>query len=495
MNIWVRRSIQAMILTGGFVVLGATAAQAHELAATDTPSVQSVVRSVSQIAPVNLPAAHKPAAVTRSHGGGGATATGVTSGAHSILGGNQIQAPVNAPVNITHNAVAAGGFAAAPGGRAAKTQMAAGGGGGATATGVTDGTGSIGGGNQVQAPVNAPVTVCGNAIAVIGKAIAGCDTGSGGAGSATAKGTTSGAHSIVGGNQVQAPVNAPVTVCGNAIAAVGGALAGCEVHGGSGSGGAIADAKSDGTGSIGGGNQVQAPLPVPLPVNAPSTTCGNAVGALGKAAAGCKVSGSGNGSAVAKAQTSGKDSVVGGNQVQAPVNAPVTVCGNAIGNALAGCKTGGGSGAGAVANGKTDGTHSVVGGNQVQVPVNAPVTVCGNAGAALGKALAGCKVGGGNGGATATGDTSGTGSVGGGNQAQAPVNAPVTVCGNAVAAIGKAIAGCLTGKGSGSGSGPALMATSSTTSSVPGVAAGVVALLALVGSGLTTSVVRRFKRA
>jgi hypothetical protein len=492
-NIWVRRSIQAMILTGGFVVLGATAAQAHELTGTDTPSVQSVVQTVSHIAPVNLPSAGKPVPVTKA--GGGATATGTTSGVGSILGGNQVLAPINAPIVVAHNAVAVGGVAVAPGGKAAK--MAGGGGGGATATGTTNGTGSIAGGNQVQAPVNVPVTVCGNAIAGLGKSLAGCTTG-GGTGSATAKGVTNGTKSIGGGNQVQAPVNVPVTVCGNAIAGLGKSLAGCETGGGSGSGGVIADATSDGTGSIAGGNQVQAPLPVPLPVNAPVNVCGNAVSALGKAVAGCKVGG-GSGSSVAKGKTSGKDSIGGGNQVQTPVNAPVTVCGNsvaAVGGALSGCKISGGSGAGAVAAGKTDGTHSIVGGNQVQVPVNAPVTVCGNSVAAVGKALAGCKVGGTGAGVVAAGDTSGTHSVGGGNQVQAPVNVPVTVCGNAVAAIGKALAGCLTGKGSGSGSGPyAMMPAASATSSVSGVVAGVAALLALAGSVLMTSVARRFKRA
>lgn len=41
---------------------------------------------------------------------------------------------------------------------------------------------------------------------------------------------TSGDHSVLGGNQVIAPISIPINVCGNAIAVLGIAGAGC--HGG-----------------------------------------------------------------------------------------------------------------------------------------------------------------------------------------------------------------------------------------------------------------------
>ena len=41
----------------------------------------------------------------------------------------------------------------------------------------TSGNGSILGGNQINAPVNAPLDVCGNAVAVLGSAAAGCKGG------------------------------------------------------------------------------------------------------------------------------------------------------------------------------------------------------------------------------------------------------------------------------------------------------------------------------
>ncbi|GAA0334933.1 chaplin [Actinoallomurus spadix] len=39
---------------------------------------------------------------------------------------------------------------------------------------------------------------------------------------------TSGAGGILSGNQVVAPITAPINVCGNSVAVVGGALAGCK---------------------------------------------------------------------------------------------------------------------------------------------------------------------------------------------------------------------------------------------------------------------------
>jgi hypothetical protein len=93
----------------------------------------------------------------------------------------------------------------------------------------TSGNDSVLGGNQVNAPISAPVNACGNSLAVFGTAGAGCEggavvkeKGSGGGDS------TSGNGSVLGGNQVKAPISAPINVCGNAAAAFGDAGAGCE---------------------------------------------------------------------------------------------------------------------------------------------------------------------------------------------------------------------------------------------------------------------------
>lgn len=188
------------------------------------------------------------------------------------------------------------------------------------------------------------------------------------------------------------------------------------------------------------------PLPAPAPavlnapVSAPVTVCGNSVGLLGKGSASCATgtSGSaGSGSTTARRPL-----------VSVPVTAPVTVCGNAVGRASAGCTV-------AKPAGSTAGSGTVA-----DVPVTAPTTVCGNGAGLLGTASARC--------AGQTG--SGSGSSAGGNPGvvDVPISAPVTACGNAVGALGSATAGCgsvppVTGGGTppSTGGGSSVIGTSS----------------------------------
>ena len=327
---------------------------------------------------------------------------------------------------------------------------------------VTHGDGSVLGGNQVNAPITAPVNVCGNTVGLVGDALAGCQGGSKvttGGGGFLAGGHTSGRHSIGGGNQINAPVNAPINVCGNAVGVIGGSLAGCE--GGAkvmNGGGYVGGGRTNGHRSIGGGNQITAPI------TAPTNVCGNTAAVLGRALAGCqggsKVStgggytGYGDGGyddgGYGGRHTSGRHSVLGGNQINAPVKAPVNVCGNAVGNAIAGCQGGAtatNDGGGFLGGGRTNGRHSIGGGNQINAPVTAPVNVCGNTAAVLGDALAGCAGALRHGGgyytpAGHTGYTTGRHSVLGGNQVYAPVTAPVDLCGNAASIVGRAYGSC-----------------------------------------------------
>jgi hypothetical protein len=218
---------------------------------------------------------------------------------------------------------------------------------GLASAGVTTGDHSIGGGNQVTAPISVPVSACGNSIALLGGALAGCQGGAyvkGGTGSGS--GWTSGDSSILGGNQVTAPVRVPVSACGNSVALLGHALSGCA-------GGA----------TVSGGH--------------------------GRHHSHCHHSHHGT-----TEKTSGSHSIGGGNQVNAPVGAPVSICGNAVGHALAGCR-GGASVTGdySYTSMKTSGDHSIGGGNQANAPVHAPASLCGNAAAVLGGALSGCEGG------------------------------------------------------------------------------------------------------
>ncbi|MGW5688351.1 chaplin family protein [Nonomuraea sp. NPDC003754] len=415
-----------------------------------------------------------------------------TSGNSSILGGNQVNAPINAPINACGNALSLFGSSQAgcKGGASVKNVGKGGAGGNRTS-----GDSSILGGNQVTAPINAPINACGNALAIFGDATAGCkggasvkNVGKGGAGG----NTTSGRSSVLGGNQVIAPISGPINICGNAVAVFGQAFAGCKggssvtnrpgkpghgYHRTPGRPGSSGN-DTDGRFSAGSGNQVIAPISLPI------TACGNAVG---NAAAGCKggssVENTAAGSGAGGNTTSGRSGVLSGNQVIAPITAPVNVCGNAVavlGQAFAGCKGGvsvknGGRGAG---GNTTSGRSGVLSGNQVIAPITAPINACGNAVAALGLSEAQCRGGAsvsphngvGGGGNT----TSGRSGVLAGNQVIAPITAPVNVCGNAVAVLGDAAAGCLGGARVGRpvGDGPSAFGWTRTSGRMAGAKAG-----------------------
>ncbi|MET9732386.1 chaplin family protein [Streptomyces sp. NPDC006458] len=98
-------------------------------------------------------------------------------------------------------------------------------------------------GNSVQAPVHAPVNVCGNTVDVVGalnpaagnscanhSGSPGSHGGHGGgghhgghghSGGSGAHGSTSGSPGVGSGNHVQAPIDTPVNVCGNSVDVIG----------------------------------------------------------------------------------------------------------------------------------------------------------------------------------------------------------------------------------------------------------------------------------
>lgn len=88
-------------------------------------------------------------------------------------------------------------------------------------------------GNNVQAPVNAPITVCGNTVNVIGvlnpASGASCQNG----GTSRVSGTAQNSPGVGSGNNVEVPINAPVDVCGNSasVIGVGNSAAGAECDG------------------------------------------------------------------------------------------------------------------------------------------------------------------------------------------------------------------------------------------------------------------------
>ncbi|MFD9330577.1 chaplin family protein [Streptomyces sp. NPDC060065] len=112
-------------------------------------------------------------------------------------------------------------------------------------------------GNTVQAPVHAPVNVCGNTVSVVGLlnpamgnkcANKGGGSGSSGGGygdggSHSGGGSQAGGHAsnspgVGSGNHVQVPIDVPVNICGNSVnvGGVGNAVTGNECGNGAGGG-------------------------------------------------------------------------------------------------------------------------------------------------------------------------------------------------------------------------------------------------------------------
>ncbi|MFD0905471.1 chaplin family protein [Actinomadura sediminis] len=239
-----------------------------------------------------------------------------TSGNFSVLGGNQVYLPISIPVDVSGNSVAVLGASQAYSKGGAEVENARHGGHGHGRGGgmETSGNFSIGGGNQVKAPISIPVNVCGNSVAVLGLSQAFCkggaevefeddkghghhgkdygyrasstdrwDGGYGHGGWGKGAGMqTSGDFSILGGNQVYAPISAPINVCGNSVAVLGMSRAHCKGGAEVERSGGKPDMKTSGNFSILGGNQVYAPISVPINV------CGNSVAVLGLSQASCK---------------------------------------------------------------------------------------------------------------------------------------------------------------------------------------------------------------
>ncbi len=85
----------------------------------------------------------------------------------------------------------------------------------------TDGSGSLLGGNQGLVSIDVPVTVGGNAVSVIGDSTTSDATTSSATSDSAPDATTDGSDSIGGGNQAVIPVQVPVTVGGNAVSIIG----------------------------------------------------------------------------------------------------------------------------------------------------------------------------------------------------------------------------------------------------------------------------------
>jgi hypothetical protein len=215
--------------------------------------------------------------------------------------------------------------------------------------GNTTGVGNVsaGSGNTVNAPVSAPVDLCSISVGLLGFANSGCQGGAsstvttdpGGSGSGNGNVTGVGNGSLLSGNTVNAPVSAPVSICG--VSAAGGGYANSHCAGGAhstttigsgagGSGGGNGNVEGVGNLSLGSGNTVNAPISAPISV------CGISLALLGFSNAEC-VGGATTDATVLPGGSSGNTTGVGnvsalsGNTINAPVSLPVSVCSVSLG--------------------------------------------------------------------------------------------------------------------------------------------------------------------
>ncbi|MEV5180349.1 chaplin [Streptomyces werraensis] len=163
-------------------------------------------------------------------------------------------------------------------------------------------------GNNVQAPVHVPVNACGNTVTAVGAFNSAsdntCVNESGGhgekAGGAHASGGAKGSPGVISGNNVQAPVHAPVNACGNNVT-IGGAF----------------NSASDNT-----------CVNVSEGSHGEKKSSDRSAHSHHEASSGASHSESGGAHAVGAAK--GSPGVLSGNLVQAPIHLPVNACGNSL---------------------------------------------------------------------------------------------------------------------------------------------------------------------
>ncbi|WP_030161672.1 chaplin family protein [Glycomyces sp. NRRL B-16210] len=215
-----------------------------------------------------------------------------------------------------------------------------------------------------------------------------------GAGTAHAWGpdvTTQDQVGAVSGNQVVAPIQAPINICGIAAAVLGAADAGCE-GGSSADFAGAGDLTTQNNTGLANGNQVFAPVQVPVDVSGIAAAVGGAADAGSEGGSDAVITESGH---VTESDTTTRRNygALSGNQLLAPIQAPINACGNAIavgGASDAGCEGGASADYAGAGDLTTQDNVGLGNGNQVFAPIQAPINVCGNAIAILGYATASC---------------------------------------------------------------------------------------------------------
>ncbi|MEV0221395.1 chaplin family protein [Streptomyces sp. NPDC050704] len=131
------------------------------------------MRQVTRKGLMTVAAATGVLAATGGYAHADSGAHGTASDSPGVLSGNSVQAPVHAPVNVCGNTVNVVGLLNPAMGNSCANQGGGGSGkpssgGGSQAGGHTSNSPGVGSGNHVQVPVDVPVNVCGNSVSVGG---------------------------------------------------------------------------------------------------------------------------------------------------------------------------------------------------------------------------------------------------------------------------------------------------------------------------------------
>ncbi|MEU4245132.1 chaplin family protein [Actinoplanes sp. NPDC026619] len=306
MKTWVRKTLSVGVLAAG-ALLFAPGSAAHADSRQVTGANNGILNGTQIAVPVRVPVnivgnslgilgvADSHAAgvnVTESaHGPRGGQFTGVNNG---ILNGTQAYLPVSVPVNIAGNSAAVLGAAqsnavAANGVRGRKTESAQNNGGfwpgsGGQFTGSNNGFLN---GTQIYAPIDVPINVCGNSLAILGGAYsqAICANNTGFSRKKESGHVTEGGwqatgvnNGIANGTQLLAPISLPINLSGNSAALLGSASSHAV---------SVNESAQDGPGGFGqftgANNGILNGTQIAVPISVPINACGNSLGILGAA--------------------------------------------------------------------------------------------------------------------------------------------------------------------------------------------------------------------
>lgn len=303
MKTWVRKTLSVGVLAAGALLFAPGAANADVRQSTGDNN--GILNGTQIAVPVRVPvnivgnglgilgeANATGIGVNRAeHGWQDRQSTGNNNG---ILNGTQAYLPISVPVNVVGNSAAVLGSANATGvgvnnvrsrKESASTESGWWPGSGGQFTGQNNG---ILNGTQIYAPIDVPINVCGNSIALLGGAYSNAicannvSTHRGGKFRKKESARTEGAwqstgqnNGIANGTQLLAPISLPVNLAGNSVAVLGAARStGVAVN---------ESAHPDFVQSTGSNNGILNGTQIGVPINIPINVCGNSLGILGAA--------------------------------------------------------------------------------------------------------------------------------------------------------------------------------------------------------------------